>query len=77
MQQLDHHRQAVVEAHCILGHLGVLVTGGQMTQGADGWLCDVFTVAGTQHSAHQGLDAPHLAEDEKTTFQDFESNRLH
>ena len=66
MQQLDHHRQAVVEAHCILGHLGVLVTGGQVTQSADGRLRDVFPVAGSQDGAHQGLDAPHLAEEEET-----------
>ena len=47
VQQLDHHRQAVVEAHCILGHLGVLVAGGQVTQSADGRLGDVFPVTGS------------------------------
>ena len=63
VQQLDHHRQAVVEAHCILGHLGVLVAGGQVTQSADGRLGDVFPVTGSQDGADQGLDAPHLAEE--------------
>ena len=60
VQQLDHHRQAVVEAHCILGHLGVLVPGGQVTQGADGGLRDVFPVAGAENRAHQRLDPAHL-----------------
>lgn len=49
-----------MEAHGILGHLGVLVAGGQVTQGADGGLGDVFSVAGPKHRPHQGLDASNL-----------------
>ena len=60
MQQLDHNGQAVVQAHGILGHLGVLVAGGQVTEGTDRRLCDVLPVAGTQDCTHQGLDAANL-----------------
>lgn len=60
MQQLHHHRETIVEAHGILGHLGVLVAGGQVTQGADGGLGDVFSVASPKHRPHQGLDASNL-----------------
>ena len=31
VQQLDQDRQAVVQAHRVLGHLGVLVTARQVT----------------------------------------------
>jgi len=34
MQQLDNHLQTVVEAHGVLGHLGLNMAGGKMTKGA-------------------------------------------
>lgn len=60
MQQLDHHRQAVVQPHGILGHLCILVAGGEVSEGTHGRLCDVFSIPGSQHSTHQGLDTTHL-----------------
>lgn len=60
VQQLHHHWETVVETHGVLGHLCVLVARGQVTQGADGRLRDVFSVAGPEHRPHQGLDASDL-----------------
>lgn len=50
-----------MKAHSVLGHLSILVAGGQVAQGTDGWLCDVFSVAGPQHGSHQSLDTSNLA----------------
>lgn len=44
----------------VLGHLGVLVPRCQVTQGADGRFCDVFSVSGSQDCANQRLDAANL-----------------
>lgn len=60
MQQFDHHREAVVKTHSILGHLGILVARRQMAQSADGGLGDVLPVAGAEHRSHQGFDASDL-----------------
>lgn len=60
MQQLDHHRQAVVKPHSILGHLSILVAAGEVAQGADGRLSDVLAVSGTQHGTDQRLNPPNL-----------------
>lgn len=64
VQQFDHHRKAVMEAHGILGHLGVLVARRQVTQGADGGLGDVLSVSGAEHRAHQRFDASDLPGEE-------------
>lgn len=47
----------------VLGHLSVLVPRRQVTQGADGRFCDVFSVAGPQDRANQRLDAADLQGD--------------
>lgn len=44
VEKFDHHRQAIMKAHSILGHLSILVAGGQVAQGTDCWLCDVLSV---------------------------------
>lgn len=49
-----------MKAHSILGHLSILVAGGQVTQGTDCWLCDVLSVAGPKHCSHQSLNASNL-----------------
>lgn len=50
-----------MKTHSILGHLGILVARRQMTQGADGRLGDVLSVAGAEHRSHQGFDASNLS----------------
>lgn len=50
-----------MKTHSILGHLGVLMARGQVTQGTDGGLCDVFSVAGPQHGSHQSLNTANLS----------------
>lgn len=49
-----------MKAHSILGHLSILVAGSQMTQSTDGRLCDVLSVASSEHCSDQSLDAPDL-----------------
>lgn len=53
-----------MKAHSILGHLSILVAGGQVTQGTDCWLCDVLSVASPKHCSHQSLNASNLTCDE-------------
>lgn len=61
VQQLNHHGETVVETNGILGHLGILVARGQVAQGTDSRLSDVFSVTSPKHRPHQGLDASNLA----------------
>ncbi len=49
-----------MKAHSILGHLSILVAGGQVTQGTDCRLCDVLSVASPKHCSHQSLNASNL-----------------
>lgn len=53
-----------MEAHGILGHLGVLVARRQVTKSADGGLGDVLPVSGAEHRAHQRFDASNLPGEE-------------
>lgn len=53
-----------MKAHSILGHLSILVAGGQVTQSTDCWLCDVLSVASSKHRSHQSLNASNLIGEE-------------
>lgn len=53
-----------MKTHSILGHLSILVAGGQVTQGTDCWLCYVLSVTSPKHCSHQSLNASNLTCDE-------------
>lgn len=61
VEQLDDGRDAVVDAHCVLRELGVLVAAGEVAQGAGGRLGYVLFISGTQERVDQSLHAVVLA----------------
>lgn len=54
-QQLDDSWDTIVQPHSILGQFGILVTGGQMTQGTHRWLSNVLLLSSSKHSMNQCL----------------------
>ena len=47
VHQPDDGREAALEPHGVLGHLALLVAGGEVAQGAHGRLGDLLTVTGS------------------------------
>lgn len=62
LQQFHDHLDAVVEAHRVLGHLGLHVTRGQVAEGADRRLGYLLAIPGVHYCADQSVDATHLAD---------------
>lgn len=54
-QQLDDSWDTVVQPHGILGQFGILVAGGEVTQGADRWLSYILLLPSTKHGMDQRL----------------------
>lgn len=57
VEQLDNGRDAIVEAHGVLGHLSLRVAAGEVAQGTHGRLCDVVLVTSTQDGVDESLHA--------------------
>lgn len=55
VEQLDDCCDAIVEAHRVLGHLGLRVPAGEVPEGADSWFGDILLVTCSQDSVDQGL----------------------
>lgn len=61
VEQFDDGRNAVVHAHGVLCQLGVLVTAGEVAQGAGGGLSYILLISGTHQCMDQSLHTVVLA----------------
>lgn len=60
-QQLDDSWDAIVQSHCILGQLGILVARREVAQGTHGWLSNILFLPRTKHSMDQRFNPPTLS----------------